>query len=407
VRPRATTALYQTTARVWLTLAALALLLPVRWRLGLWLPLHLALAGAVSTAISGAMQNFMLALTASPDPPGWTVRAQYALLVAGVAAIAVGMPAGAPWLTGTGGAAFTVAMAILAWMLWRAWRRSLHRRHPVPMAAYGAAVVFVLLGGALGALMGARVASGELSVHLRHAHMTVNVLGWAALTVVGTMVTFLPTVLRVRMPPARGWVALVLLVGGLLVQLVGWDLTSTPVLAIGGALYAAGSLAFLVRMGAVLRVERRWAIPLAAFHLLAGIAWFVLGAVGLAVALTDGPLGFDRYREGYLTAFVGGFLLQVLLGAWSFLLPMGTPGHPDERRRMLAVFEVAAPVQVVLLNAGLVLLAATAAGWLDLATVGAWLALAGGAIALGKAWLFPIVARGPVETDRARAVWGG
>ena len=59
-----TTALYQSAARVWLTLAALSFLLPVRWRLGLWLPLHLTLAGAVSTAISGAMQNFMLSLTA-------------------------------------------------------------------------------------------------------------------------------------------------------------------------------------------------------------------------------------------------------------------------------------------------------------------------------------------------------
>ncbi|HEX5632001.1 MAG TPA: hypothetical protein VFX50_02195, partial [Gemmatimonadales bacterium] len=219
MRPRATTALYQTTARAWLTLAALALLLPVRWRLGLWLPLHLALAGAVSTAISGAMQNFMHALTASPEPPGWTVRVQYALLVTGVAAIAVGMPAGVPWLTGAGGTAFTAAMALLGWMLWRSRRRSLHRRHGVPMFAYAAAVAFVLLGATLGALMGGQVAAGELYVHFRYAHMTVNVLGWAALTVVGTMITFLPTVLRVRMPATRGRAPVALLVAGLLVQL--------------------------------------------------------------------------------------------------------------------------------------------------------------------------------------------
>jgi hypothetical protein len=46
---------------VWLTLAALCSCCPRPIAVG-WLPLHLALAGAVSTAISGAMQNFVVAL---------------------------------------------------------------------------------------------------------------------------------------------------------------------------------------------------------------------------------------------------------------------------------------------------------------------------------------------------------
>jgi hypothetical protein len=65
--------LYQTAARVWLTAAALSLLLPPADRLVLWLPLHLALAGAISVAISGAMQTFALALTATPSPSRWVV----------------------------------------------------------------------------------------------------------------------------------------------------------------------------------------------------------------------------------------------------------------------------------------------------------------------------------------------
>ena len=73
MRPRVTTAVYQTVARTWLTLAAASLLLPQSARLGIWLPLHLTLAGAVATAISGAMQNFMLALTAAPGrSSGWS-----------------------------------------------------------------------------------------------------------------------------------------------------------------------------------------------------------------------------------------------------------------------------------------------------------------------------------------------
>jgi hypothetical protein len=110
----------------------------------------------------------------------------------------------------------------------------------------------------------------------------------------------------------------------------------------------------------------------------------------------------------FLTAFVGGWLVQVLLGAWSYLLPMATPGHPTERRRSLAAFEVIAPVQVALLNGGLVLLAARGAGWagVGLGRVGAAAALLGGTIALAKAWMFPLIGRGPVLTDRATAIWG-
>jgi hypothetical protein len=154
IRPRSVTALYQTAARAWLTAAAaLSLALPVSWRLGLWLPLHLTLAGAISTAISGAMQNFMLAMTATPSPPDRLVRSQFVFVNVGVAMIAIGMPTSTRWLTAAGGAAFVGAMAILGWMLRSAWRRSLNRRHVMPIAAYSAAIVFVVIGATLGALM--------------------------------------------------------------------------------------------------------------------------------------------------------------------------------------------------------------------------------------------------------------
>ncbi|MGZ8594371.1 MAG: hypothetical protein ACXWYJ_01775 [Actinomycetota bacterium] len=407
MKPRVTTALYQSAARVWLTLAALSFLLPVRWRLGIWLPLHLTLAGAISTAISGAMQNFMLSLTASPDPPDRTVRAQFGLVTAGAALIAIGMPTATPWLTALGGSAFVGSMVLLGWMLWRAWRRALNVRHAVPLFAYGAAIGFVLVGGTLGAWMGSREVPGELYLPVRHAHLTANVLGWASLTVVGTLITLLPTALRVRMPQRRERVVIGLLAGGVLFQVAGWLADSTPVLATGGVVFAAGAVGFIGFVAAVLRTERRWAVPVAAFHMLAAFAWFVVGSVGLAVALFHGAAGADRYREVFLTAFVGGWLVQVLLGAWSYLLPMARPGHPTDRRRWLSVFELAAPIQVALLNAGLVLLAGTGAGWVGpgLGRVGAGLAFVGGGIALAKAWLFA-AADWPAATERARAVWG-
>lgn len=49
-----------------LVAALVATLLPESVRLGVWLPLHLALAGAATTAISGVMPFFSAAFAAAP-----------------------------------------------------------------------------------------------------------------------------------------------------------------------------------------------------------------------------------------------------------------------------------------------------------------------------------------------------
>ncbi|MBI2237247.1 MAG: hypothetical protein HYU54_01800, partial [Actinobacteria bacterium] len=126
------------------------------------------------------------------------------------------------------------------------------------------------------------------------------------------------------------------------------------------------------------------------------------------VALLGGPASFDRFRLVYLTAFVGGWIVQTLLGAWLYLLPMGRPAHPDERRRFLSAVEFAGTLQVAALNAGLVLMALRGAGWVPeiAGSVGVGVALGGGGIALLKAWAYPVLSRRPVISARAREVWG-
>jgi nitrite reductase (NO-forming) len=408
VKPRATTALYQTAARAWLTLAACSLVLSPARRVGLWLPLHLTLAGAIATAIAGAMQTFMHTLTATPMPPTWVVRTQFGLLTAGVLLIAVGMSSGTPWAVALGGSSFTASVVILAWMLQRAWRRSLTKRHALPIAAYGLALAALIIGAIFGALLGSRVVGGETYLELKRAHMTLNVLGFASLTVVGTLITLLPTVLRVRMVPWHGAAVLTSLVAGLILQAGGWLAGVPTVLAAGGILYAAGALGVAAMVVTVARTERAWAVPTAGVHMMAAVAWFTVGSVWSAISLVHGRDAFDRFLDVFLVSFVLGWLVQVLLGAWSYLLPMATPGHPQQHRRMLASFEFGGRTQVAALNAGLILLAARGAGDVGpgVANLGLVLVFAGGGMALMKAWLYPVLARTPVLTDRARAVWG-
>ncbi len=401
--------LYQTAGRVWLTLAATSLLLPEPDRLGVWLPLHLALAGAVSAAISGAMQNFVLALTATPSPSTGLVLGQFGLVTAGAGLVALGRVLGSDAALAVGGACFLAGVATLGWIVLHAWRRALNRRHPLPVTMYVAAILAMLVGGTLGTLVGSGVVhDAETWVGMRRAHATLNVLGWVSLTIAGTLVTLLPTVLRIRMPSWHGWTTVGLLVCGVTAMAAGLALGLGAVAGAGGIAYLAGALGVAWLATKAMRTPRTWPVPVAAKHLLLALGWFVVGSLALAVALLRGPGAFTAFRETFLVVFVGGWTVQTLLGAWQYLLPMARPGHPDERRRQLAAIELGGALQLSALNAGVALLALAAAGWAprSVGALGAGLALGGGLLALVKAWAFPVLARAPVLGRRHLDVWG-
>ena len=403
---RSTLRTYQLAARVWLTAAFGSLLLPSDARLGLWLPLHLALAGAVSVAIAGAMQNFALTLSAAPDAKPRIVWTQFVAANVGAVLIAVGHPAELGWLVATGGALFVGAAVVLGWLVARARRIGLNRRHILPFAMYGAAIVAGLIGGTLGAIIGSRaVGDAETWLQLRRAHFTLNVLGWVSLTIAGTLITFLPTVLRIRMPAWRGAASGALLVLGVASIALGLGLDARPVAVAGSIAYASGMLGLAWMAVKAFRMPRTWPVPVAAKHVVCALAWFVAGTLLLPWAVADGLAGFRRV---FLAVFVCGWVVQTLLGAWQYLLPMARPGHPDERRRWLAAIETAGTLQVIALNAGVGLLALAGADVVPAAgaRVGAVLALAGGLVALAKAWAFPALGRVPVLVREHAETWG-
>ena len=409
-RPRDITHRYQTAARAWLTAAGLAWALPPAARDGAWLPLHLALAGAATVAISGAMQNFAVSLAAAPSPPAAVVWSQLALVNLGAALIAIGWPAGIPALMAAGGTAFVAAILLLGGIVVMAERRSLHRRHRLPIRMYQAAAACVIAGGTIGALLGSgAVRPGRTYDDLVGAHMALNVLGFVGLTICGTLVTLLPTMLRVRIPAWPGRASTALLGCGVAAVAVGLAAGAAPLAAAGGAAYAAGALGVAVLVVRVLRAHRRWRPPISAAHVVAGVAWFVAGAVALAAVLPGGDATFQGFLPVFLVVFPAGFVVQTLLGAWLYLLPMARPAHPNERRAMLKATEVGAALQVAVGNVGLALMALRAAGLVPFAAgaLGAALALAAGAAALAKAWAYPLLARLGVAADRSGDVWGG
>ncbi len=410
MRPRSIMLAFQTASRAWLTLAGLSLFLPPDVRLGIWLPLHLAVAGAASTAIFGAAQLFSTTMTNTLDPPARVVWTEFGLVNAGVAAIAIGRVEAWGWLVAVGGVSFVCAACLLAWVIRRAWTKGINKRHPLPIYLYGFAVGCVIVGGLLGAALGSgRLTNADVYLAVKHAHMTLNVLGWGGVTIAGTLITLLPTTLRVKMPAWHGRGAAMSLAAGVVLLATGFALRVTVLAAAGGLAWLAGAAGVLWMVTRVLRTQRRWRAPISARHLLTGICWFAVGSVGLAWAAMRGVAGFDAFRTDFLVVFVLGWIVQTLLGAWLYLLPMQRPAHPDERRATLVALEFGGWAELVLFNLGVALMAVRGAGWVSSAAgrAGVVLALGGGGIALAKAWAFPLLsgALKRVPLRRRHLVW--
>lgn len=323
-----------------------------QWR---WLLIHLLLLGAATNAILIWSTHFTAAVLRAPAPP--TRRSEAArlgVLNAGVACVLVGGTAGLGWL-GVGGAVAVFA-AVLAHVgaLAARLRGALPARFSVTVHYYLAAAVALLLGIPVGAWMLVVDDATRPRLLLFHAH--VNVLGWISLTVLGTLLTLWPTVLRTRMAEGAARAAtraLPLACSGL--ALLGLGLLAWwPLVAAGGvALFAVAVLVTVVP--AVVAARQRPPSSFAAWSIAAGTGWLLVALVLDAATLltaTDPAVvhaGFDTV----LVPLLVGFVAQVLLGALAYLLPMALGGGPAAVRERTAVLERHWAQRVTMGNAAL------------------------------------------------------
>lgn len=323
-----------------------------------WLMVHLLLLGAVTHSILVWSQHFADALLHTPTRPGDARRrsTRLALLNGGVVVVVSGVVAELWPVTAVGAAAVTVAVADHGISLVRQMRRALPARFGMTVRYYVAAAALLPVGALLGVLM-ARGLGEPWHAQVVLAHETVNVLGWMGLTVVGTLVTLWPTMLRTRVPEgaesaaARG---LAVLVAGVLAT-AGAALVGSPLGAgLGLLLYLAGLL--VVGRPFVVAALTKPPAHFPTWSVLAGVAWLVTSVAVLGGAvLTAGSWADVHDRVGWMTpALAAGFGAQVLLGALSYLVPVALGGGPSPARAANTVLDRAGAFRVVLVNAALV-----------------------------------------------------
>ncbi|MET7426316.1 hypothetical protein [Dactylosporangium sp. NPDC005555] len=252
--------------------------------------IHLLLLGAVTNAIVVWSARFTAAVLRTPVPAHRRAEAaRLALLNAGGAA-------DLPWVGVAGaGAVFAASAAHLAWLA-RQVRTALPARFAVTAHYYLAASIALLTGVPVGAWM--LVTDDALRPRLLLFHAHVNLLGWVTFTVLGTLLTLWPTVLRTRMVDGAARAAR----------------TALPTAVTGLALPGAGVLAW-------------WPVLAAA-----GLA--VFAAAALRTAATAARTAGQRPPSSFATwsiAAAGGWLLIALcVDAWA-LLRAGSPAAAADR----------------------------------------------------------------------------
>ena len=334
-----------------------------------WLMVHLVLLGALTHSVFVWSQYFTAALlkTRPDEAQERAQRRRLSLLSLGSLAVFIGVPATWWWLVVAGATLVTAAVIWHGISLWRSLRRALPGRFRIAVWYYVAAACHLPVGAAFGATLAFGL---DRTWHWRFlvAHTMTNLLGWIGLTVVGTLVTFWPTILRTRMDDrAEGFAK----------QALPWLIGSTAVVAAGalaGLQYiaVAGLLGYLVALGwwgrvLIAPLRRRPPREFSPASVLAAVIWWVVALVVTGWIVLVTPVSGWSEATGTLAAlWAGGFAAQLLTGALSYLLPSVLGGGPRVVRAGAAWFDRFTTFRLVAINGALVLFLTPTPGWVKL-----------------------------------------
>ncbi|MEP7378121.1 MAG: hypothetical protein ABI725_01010 [Chloroflexota bacterium] len=345
--------------------AALAsALLPESLRRGVWLPLHLALAGGATTAIAGVMPFFSAAFAAAP-PTDVRLRTGAVLAVAlGAVGVTVGVVGTSTMLADAGGLAFIVGVALVALATLRPLRSALGPSRGIVIQGYVVALTEVGVGATLATLYASYWPPFVASwAGLKPAHAWLNLVGFVSLVVATTLLHFFPTVVgaRIAARPSARLTVIALAAGPVLVALA--FALNLDLVARGGAIVAiAGALALFVYAAQTWRTRGNWTIDrpwhlFAMAGLISAMGWFGVGigiAAGRVIVLGSSPGAWSI--EPIFGPLVVGWIGLVVLASATHLLPAVGPGDSAAHARQRKILGRWAVVRLAAANLGVAVL---------------------------------------------------
>lgn len=364
-----------------------------------WLALHLALAGGAGTAIATVLPFFAAALAvAAPARPRARIAA-IGLVAGGAAIVSWTVSAGDAFLGHIGGSIYIAGIGAVALVAFRPLRGAMGPRRRQVEIAYGAALIQVAISATLAtAFLAGWMPIVERWAWLKPAHAWLNVVGFVSLVIVATLIHLAPTVEGTRIRPRRSaTIAITGLAVGVPLVALGYALPLDAVARTGALLAIVSALAVPVHGLNVATDRVRWTTDLpwhrfTAWSLRAAGGWFavaLLVAAGRVVIMGADPAAWSIDLVAVPLAI--GWVLQVVIGSSSHLLPVIGPGDRAGHARQRMLLGVGATARVVALNLGA---AALWAGWV--AGIPALVAVGGAAVvcSLGMALVLAVGAAG-------------
>lgn len=385
---------------------------------GRWVGVHLFTLGVVTPLIAAFTVHFAATVLHVERPP---MRLILATLVVGAAGVLVGLPAGMPLLV-AGGATLASVAVLLGYLHLRRMRgRSLGSRFVFVVRSYERAHGAFLHGALLGAILGVGVLPGEWYGGVRLAHLHVNVLGWAGITLLATLVFFGPTVFRVRIEEgaertaarALRWIATGITAAAVALILTGFGgMPADGFRLVAGSLLVAVAGGILLVVRPVVAVARGARTSLSTLLIRDACLWFTAGVAVDAVAVTTGAL---RWLDVAGLAVLVGGLACAILGALTYLAPMLRVADPQTRNVLRERIEAAPRARAGIVRAGVALLVLTAGIGASGGAVGAVLVRIGWGAFLGSVLVQIVAVAWPVRpptpdaegSDRSRRVAAG
>ena len=352
-------------AVAFLVAAIVAMFLPESGRRGAWLPLHLAMAGAATTAISGVMPFFAAAFAAAPPSDARLRLAAVGAVALGAAAVALGVAGNVVELAVVGGCAYVAGIMLTAVATVRPLGQALGPSRGLVTQGYVAALGEVAVGASIATLF---VAGWPPIVSdwamIKPAHAWLNLVGFVTLVIATTLLHFFPTVIGTRIVPhVSARLTVVGLAIGAPIVAVGFVIPSDPVARFGAIAVIGGATGFAVYVGRAWRRRTRWTTDpnwhrFAIGGLVSSILWLEVGlavAAGRVLAFGAEPAGWrvDTITGPLIVGWVG---LAIVASA-THLLPAIGPGDPTTHARQRQHLGRWALMRLVLLNAGVLALA--------------------------------------------------
>jgi len=364
-------------AASFLGLAAASLALPAEDRNGLWLPLHLALAGAAGTAVAAVLPFFSAAIAVARPMPPLVRVAGIGFIALGALAVSAGVLRGPTETAVTGGVIYLGGLVSVAVAAFAPLRGSLAPRRRIIGAAYAVAIAEVAVGVGLATTMLAGYGPVvERWALLKPAHAWLNVFGFLSVVIATSLMHLAPTVAGGRIRPrASAIVAISALLAGAPLVALAFALGSDPVARLGALVELAGALALAIHGLAVQHDRAEWTTDpdwhrMAGWSLAAAPLWFLVAAgiaAGRVLSLGASPAAWSL--DLLAAPLVLGWLVQVLIGSWTHLVPAIGPGDQEKHAAQRAILGRLATARVVLLDTGIALLVAGGASGVPTLTV--------------------------------------